>query len=63
MKNLLILVFLITILLSCNTKEKHKEETSSKTESKQTIYYGGDIITMDGDTPQYVEAVIVTRIY
>ena len=41
MKNLLILTFLITILLSCNTKEKNKEETSSKTESNQTIYFGG----------------------
>ncbi len=26
---------------------------------KQTLYYGGDILTMEGDTPQYVEAVMV----
>ena len=25
---------------------------------KQTLYYGGDIITMEGDKPEYVEAVI-----
>ena len=25
---------------------------------KQTVYYGGDIITMAGDTPTYVEAVV-----
>ena len=25
---------------------------------QQTLYYGGDIITMDGDAPTYVEAVI-----
>ncbi len=24
----------------------------------QTIYYGGDIVTMDGDQPVYVEAVV-----
>ena len=24
----------------------------------QTIYYGGDIVTMDGDKPEYVEAVV-----
>ena len=24
----------------------------------QTIYYGGDIVTMDGDKPVYVEAVV-----
>jgi len=26
---------------------------------KQTLYYGGDILTMEGDTPHYVEAVMV----
>ena len=32
---------------------------ANKTESiKQTLYYGGDIITMDGDKANYVEAVI-----
>ncbi len=27
--------------------------------ASQTLYYGGDILTMDGDKPSYVEAVIV----
>ena len=27
-------------------------------ELEQTLYYGGDIITMEGDKPTYVEAVI-----
>ena len=26
--------------------------------STQTLYYGGDIITMEGDKPEYVKAVI-----
>ncbi|WP_456379817.1 amidohydrolase [Thiolapillus sp.] len=26
---------------------------------KQTLYYGGDILTMEGDRPHYVEAVLV----
>ena len=26
--------------------------------NQQTLYYGGDIITMEGDKPNYVEAVI-----
>ncbi len=25
---------------------------------RQTLYYGGDIITMEGDSPQYVDAVV-----
>ena len=29
-----------------------------KNVSSQTLYYGGDIITMEGDKPEYVEAVV-----
>ena len=32
---------------------------SEKSEVNQTLYFGGDIITMEGDKPNYVEAVIV----
>ena len=37
------------------------QETAAKAEPQklqQTIYYGGDIVTMEGDKPQYVEAVV-----
>ena len=35
---------------------------AEKTEMpNQTLYYGGDIITMEGDKPQYVEAVLVWK--
>ncbi len=46
-----ILVLFVTLLFSCNnaTKESSKE---------QTVYFGGDIITMEGDKPEYVEAVV-----
>tara|TARA_B100000497_G_scaffold33483_1_gene39332 strand:+ start:3240 stop:3398 length:159 start_codon:yes stop_codon:yes gene_type:complete len=27
--------------------------------SQSTLYYGGDIITMNGDTPQYAEAIVI----
>ena len=27
--------------------------------SQATVYYGGDILTMEGDTPRYVEALVV----
>ncbi|MCK5880826.1 MAG: hypothetical protein KAG18_03060, partial [Sinobacterium sp.] len=31
---------------------------ASKPVPEQTLYFGGDIITMQGDKPEYVEAVI-----
>lgn len=34
-------------------------QPSSDEKPKSTIYFGGDILTMNGDTPEYVEAVIV----
>ncbi len=49
---------ILILLTSCNNQKK---ETQNKDESytlKQTIYYNGDIITMEGDKPEYVEAVV-----
>lgn len=59
----LLQVSLFVILLSaCNNDTKNNQ---SKTKAvaepyklQQTIYYGGDIITMEGDEPEYVEAVV-----
>lgn len=54
MKNLkkLILSFLIAgTVFSCSTQEKNTNETT-------TIYFGGDIITMEGNAPSYAEAVV-----
>lgn len=56
------MVFLfITVLLGCSstihTNMQNKENATS-TDLQQTIYYGGDIITMEGDKPSYVEAVM-----
>jgi len=62
MKRLKIHVFtLLLVLLSCKDSEKQFNTEASKAEPyklMQTIYYGGDILTMDGDTPNYVEAVV-----
>ncbi|MCK5815974.1 MAG: amidohydrolase [Flavobacteriaceae bacterium] len=59
-KRISILALVFTVLLSCKTQEKKEVDQTSNDENKleQTIYFGGDIITMDGATPQYVEAVI-----
>ena len=31
---------------------------AAENKADQSIYYGGDIITMEGDKPEYVEAVV-----
>ncbi len=60
MKNILLFLVIFISLISCNTDKKDSGKTNIKTESNrsQTIYYGGDIITMEGDSLQYVDAVI-----
>jgi len=49
-----ILLLSVFILFSCK-----QTDNQSESESTANIYSGGDIITMIGDSPQYVEAVVV----
>lgn len=51
MKNTLLLILGI-ILFSCTENEK------KQTENTATVYFGGDIITMASDTPEYAEALV-----
>jgi predicted amidohydrolase YtcJ len=53
MKNNLLLILGIIFLFSCNKSEK-KENTA-------TVYFGGDIITMAGDMPEYAEALVINN--
>lgn len=50
MKNLLFVIAALVILTGCKPQPE---------KAADIIYYGGDIITMEGDSPQYVEAVAV----
>ena len=50
-KKLLLSAFIILLAWSCSNK--------SKINSVDAIYYGGDIITMEGDSANYAEAVAV----
>ena len=52
-----ILALLATLLFSCNNSNKTNKNVSN-VDSTQTIYFGGDIITMEGNNPEYVEAVV-----
>ncbi|MGL6268098.1 MAG: amidohydrolase family protein, partial [Chitinophagaceae bacterium] len=46
---------------ACNSDSNNKKDSStgSLPETSSTIYYGGDIITMEGDSAQYAESVVV----
>ncbi len=62
MKHFKIQVFaLLVILLSCKDKAEQTNTEIPVAEPyklKQTLYYGGDILTMEGDSPSYVEAIV-----
>lgn len=50
MRTTLSLLLLFTILMSCKSKVNNPADA---------IYFGGDIITMEGNEAQYVEAVAI----
>tara|TARA_R110002126_G_scaffold286314_2_gene437909 strand:+ start:2695 stop:4398 length:1704 start_codon:yes stop_codon:yes gene_type:complete len=49
-KNQLLLLLVMITVIACNPKEENK--------SISTVYYGGDILTMAGDSPNYAEALV-----
>lgn len=57
MKKILKLSFAISLIAlgSCNQTAKNNNSTISV----DAIYYGGDIITMEGDNPAYLEAIAI----
>ena len=52
MKKNSILLFCILSLLGCNNENSEQKQ-------KSVVYYNGDIITMQGNTPVYAEALVV----
>lgn len=51
MKKILLTALFFSLLISCKKEEKENPADA--------IYFGGEIITMEGDTPQYVEAIAI----
>ena len=51
MKQILIFSILISLVSACSNQ-------SSKLVENQILYYGGDILTMSGDKPNYVESIV-----
>jgi predicted amidohydrolase YtcJ len=56
MKQSLFLLAFLFLVASCGDQTK---QPAAEAGSAATMYYGGDIITMEGDQPQYVESVVV----
>ncbi|MFD1314900.1 amidohydrolase [Namhaeicola litoreus] len=51
-------VLMAILSLSCNQAKKQEDNSKSANLESNTIYFNGDIITMEGEQPQYVEAVV-----
>lgn len=59
MKKILSL-FVVMVLLSCgNNNQNNKQKEKSLLSSSSTVYFNGDIITMEGEETNYVEAIVV----
>lgn len=50
---------LVLSVAACGKNPADGSATASVAEAADTIYLGGDILTMEGDTPQYAEALAV----
>ena len=55
------MLILVVSLWSCNSGTNNQTSNSpvSNSDATATMYYGGDIITMEGDSANYAESVVV----
>ncbi|WP_026451548.1 amidohydrolase [Aequorivita capsosiphonis] len=55
MKNLLFTLIVLTVVSSCKEKEK---EIPTSSEAAAQLFYNGEILSMQADKPDYLEAVV-----
>jgi len=55
----LITLLIIMFLISCSNNKQDKKDNQGSAFNSSTVYYNGDIITMEGNEPAYVEAIAV----
>ncbi|TRZ41992.1 amidohydrolase [Robertkochia solimangrovi] len=53
-----LLFILFLVLSACKGESKHKE-ADTKQASVSTVYFNGDIVTMEGESPEYVDALVI----
>ncbi|MCH4551191.1 amidohydrolase [Aestuariibaculum lutulentum] len=58
MKKLFTILFVPLLLVSCKEKQQKVTPVAEPYQLRQTIFFGGDILTMEGDSPAYAEAVV-----
>ena len=61
MNRTVLVVTIVATVLGCSIPDEDDGKVEAVAEPyklQQTIYYGGDIVTMEGDEPQYAEAVV-----
>lgn len=59
MKKIITLCLVVLILAACKKNESVPNGSDGSSSSTATVYYNGDILTMEGDQPQYVDALVV----
>lgn len=60
MRKISILLTSITLAIAgCSENPQTKQDAGSSTSSVSTVYHNGDIITMEGDSATYAEALVV----
>ncbi|MGL2993097.1 amidohydrolase [Flavobacterium sp. TSSA_36] len=59
MKKIITLCLVVLILTACKKNESVPNGNEGSSSSTATVYYNGDILTMEGDQPQYVDALVV----
>jgi len=59
MKRTLSLICLLFFLFGCSENPKSNQDADNTQASTSTVYVNGDIVTMEGDSATYVEALVV----
>ncbi|NMM47854.1 amidohydrolase [Marinigracilibium pacificum] len=59
--NLIWVALLIFIISSCSSSNNESVNNDEINISKVILYHNGDIITMEGDNPEYAEALVVDK--
>ncbi|WP_369049178.1 amidohydrolase [Tenacibaculum sp. UWU-22] len=57
MKKAVLLITLSFLFITCSSNKK-QNPTAESNDNAIKLYHGGDIITMEGEEPQYVEAIV-----
>lgn len=58
MKHTSFMILLLFSLVSCQNNSKTDIKNNREQSSNLVLYHNGDILTMEGDTPKYVEALV-----